>query len=427
MSYVFSPKASPSVEELHEVPRKKRWLILSYFSKVDGMACAQHIDDRIPHLIANGIEPVMLTSICGGNWPDLQHKKSMSMAPSGIRFELRHLRRKGHLRPLTVFLLTLCIYPLYLLEKLFLDLDSQWSWFPIAYLRALRVCQHQSFDYIYSTGGPPSAHIAAGLLTKKTKIPWVAELQDPLVHADWHRSQFAYRFFARVERFICSRADKVIFMTNQARINADSRTGLGEKGVTIYPGANPLLKTGEVSKSDFLVFAHFGSLGGSRNLKLFLEALEELLTEQPDLKNIVRFKQFGTTDALSRQCIMAFPYKGIIENCGRIPRAEAVKEMFISSVLVVIQNTEDFSSETIPSKVYEYLQTGNLILGMTYRNQELDTILKKSGHYVSSANSKIETKEGILSCFQFHNKHNSNELTYEHSVSTAVKKLLGVG
>src|SRR3989339_617406 len=147
-------------------PGSRRWLVLSYFSRIDGMACAQHIDDRIPLLGEAGIEPVLLTGPCGERWEEGRHAIARCVAPSGIRFEVRHLFRKrglrGPLYKILEFLLLLPLLPFHLLEKILVDLDSQWSWFPLAARRGYALCREVGPGLIYSTGGAASAHLAAG-------------------------------------------------------------------------------------------------------------------------------------------------------------------------------------------------------------------------------------------------------------------------
>src|SRR5437762_9651889 len=135
-----------------------RWLVLSYFANVDGMACSAHVDDRLAELRRRGIEVVLLSSVCGQPH-DRAEKNTFriaSVAPSGVRFELRHwVRRHGNRRWLKwlSLLLFLPLLPFYLLEKILVPLDSQWSWFltaaPAGWLLARK---HQS-QLIYSSGG----------------------------------------------------------------------------------------------------------------------------------------------------------------------------------------------------------------------------------------------------------------------------------
>jgi len=100
------------------------------FFSIDGMACAQHIDDRLPYLEKSGISPVLLTSVCGLAMRDDTRKGALGRT---IRHPLRaqalaqakHVV-ENHLPPSS----TSSILPFYLIEKLIVDLDSQWSWFP---------------------------------------------------------------------------------------------------------------------------------------------------------------------------------------------------------------------------------------------------------------------------------------------------------
>ena len=381
--------------------RGARWLIISYFSRIDGMACAQHIDDRIEHIRAQGIEPLMLTSVCGERWQGLVHERVLSAAPSGLRFELRHLKKRGGMTRLWAGMLNLLILPLYLLEKLVIDLDSQWSWFPFAILQGRRMCSRYKPQMIYSTGGPASAHLAAAMIARRHNIPWIAEFQDPLAHDDWLRSKRALKVFTWLERLICSRADAVIFLTDQAYKNADRRTGMAGRGWTVCPGADPAtMPNVSYAHGSECTFAHFGSLGGSRNLKVFLDGLRLLLTEWPDLASTLRLDLYGSCDPLSRSLIDEFRVPGVIRDHGRVPRQESLVAMKRCSILLLIQNTEAFSAETIPSKTYEYLHVGRPILGLVYRNPELEQMLSKLGHTSVAADSPEAVKQAIVGCYE---------------------------
>jgi hypothetical protein len=377
-----------------------RWLILSYFTRIDGMACAQHIDDRIEHLRALGIEPLMLTGVCGKRWQGLVHEQIISASPSGLRFELRHLKKRGGMTRLWAGLLNLLILPLYLLEKLVIDLDSQWSWFPFAIMKGRSICSCHRPQLIYSTGGPASAHLAAAVIARQHNIPWIAEFQDPLVHEDWLRSKRALKVFTWLERLICSRADAVIFLTDQARRNADQRTGLARRGWTVYPGADPAaMPNVAFEQGEKCTFAHFGSLGGSRNLKVFLEGLRLLLEGRPELATAVRLDLYGSCDPLSRRLMDEFPVPGVIHDHGRVPRQESLVAMKRCGILLLIQNTEEFSAETIPSKTYEYLHVGRPILGLVHHNPELGQMLTALGHTAVAADSPEEVRQAIADCF----------------------------
>lgn len=380
--------------------RQKKWLILSHCSNIDGRAAALHIDNRLPHLAAKGVTPLMLTGPCASPHEAVPHMRVPSIAPSGIRFELRFLlRRRFQGNPLVKALgnlLLLPVYPLYLLEKLIVDIDSQWSWFLLAAARGSKACREHEPEIVYSTGGASSAHIAAYLIAKRYRLPWIAELQDPLVHSDWRRGKRALSVYRRMESLICDHASAVVFLTDCARRRAGERTSLGDRGLVIYPGADPLaIPDDDYTRGERCRFSHFGSLGGSRNLAVFLDALALLFSEKPKLARMVAIDLYGSADAATREAIRRFPHPEVVREMGTVPRERALVEMVTSDVLLLIQNTEEFSSETIPSKTYEYLHVGRPILGLVHRNPELTAILAAEGHHPVAADSTAEVKRGI--------------------------------
>jgi len=411
----------------------RNWLILTHCANLDGRAASQHIDDRLPYLKRRGITPIVLSGPTGPPLPDTVHVRVYSIAPSGLRFEIgQNLKdRAAHGPWFRVFgtVLRLFVLPFYLVEKILLDVESQWSWFFSAAARGHFLCKRYDPEIIYSTGGPFSAHIAAGILSAFHRKRWIAELQDPLVHSDWQRSRRALRAYARVERFICGRADEVVFVTDGARRLADERNGLGDRGWVVYPGSDPdLVPPVSHRKGAHCRFSHFGSLAGSRNITVFLDALERLFREEPDLARIVRLDLYGSGDRGVRERIQAFSRPESITDHGRLSRREAHEAMRGSDVLLLIQNTSDFSFETIPSKTYEYLQMGRPILGLVHKNPELDKILRTQGHVPVDATDPAAVMGGIrLSVDRWREEGAASAGgTSPYTISSAVDRLIAI-
>jgi len=384
-------------KEVEEAPRLLNWIIFSYFFNIDAKASSQHIDDRIPHLVSLGVKPIIVSSVCSERKSDAAHYRVPSIAPSGLRFELRYLKRRNKIFKLAAIPLLIFILPLYFVEKAIINIESEWSWFATAFLRGLLLCRNYRHDLIYSTGGPASAHLAAGLLARLVKAPWIAELQDPIVFKDWKRSKTALKINSRLERFILRKASAVVFLTEGAREAAIHRTAAdAAKTHVIYPGACPADEPQTVySKADCCRFAHFGSLGGSRNPGAFLEGLQIVLDQNPQLIEKVRFDLYGTADRFSQKLIARFKYREVVTDFGKIPRQDALRAMKKSDALVLIQNLDDLSHETIPSKVYEYLWADRPILGLIYKNPQLKKILLEQGHFAVEADSPAEISTRI--------------------------------
>lgn len=327
--------------------------------------------------------------------------------------------------------LTIAILPLYLIEKAIINLESEWSWFPLALLRGMLLCRRLRPEIVYSTGGPASAHLAAGLTANIMQVPWIAELQDPIVFKDWARSKTALKINARIERFIFDNASAVVFLTEGAREAAVHRSATdAAKAHVVYPGASPANDPETVySKGDLCRFAHFGSLGGTRNPSTFLGGLQIVLDQDPGLITQVRLDLYGTMDRLSAKQIAMFKHPGIITDFGKVPRLEALRAMRKSDTLLLIQNLDDLSPETIPSKVYEYLQMSRPILGLVFRNPQLKNMLLEQGHFVAEADSPAEIGiqiKRILKLWQTGDREWRTFPVSPYTVRNAAQELLAI-
>ena len=389
---------------------KKCWLILSYRANIPGSACSQHIDDRLPFFREQGIEPILLSGPVGKPSQQWLHFRTLSLAPSGIRFELRHFLKK-HLQKRWQFKLveTICllpVFPFYLVEKVIINMESEWSWCFLASLRGVVLCRQLRPDVIYSTGGSASAHLAALLIKRWTGYTWIAETQDPLVHDHgWRRGKRVLRVYKALEKRICRHADAFVFLVHAAMRHCYRRTGGQCRGAVVYPGSIPGLFQQPFSKGARCRFAHFGSLSGTRNLVIFFQALHQVLDKNEqgaELRKKVQVDVYGSFDGESERAMEHLGLTDLVVHHGTVSRQEALTAMQQTDCLLVIQNIIYFSCETIPSKVYEYLLTGRPIIGLVYKNQELETMLTEHGHQAVPADdvqAVAEAVEKILADF----------------------------
>lgn len=414
------------------IETKRTWLILSYQTN-RASACSQHIDDKLPVLAERGITPVILSSTGGKRHSSFIHKTALSIAPSGLRFELRSFLRI-HCKTRFTFKLfetpfLLPILPLYLIEKIIIDLESEWSWYIRASQKGNTLCKRYQPELIYSTGGPACAHLAAYKISKRHNIPWIAELQDPIIHdAEYHRSKRAFRYYSWLEKLIRKKSRATLFMCDSAKQNCNRRTGITQNSHTVYPGACNQFVKANSKHPDKCVFNHFGTLAGSRDGTVLITAIAQCLDRNPALIERIKFNFYGTCDAATAKSIANFPYKNIVEFHEKIPRDQAIEKMNSSSCLILIQNREFFSSETIPSKLYEYLNTGRPILALTYNNQEIDTILHREGHVSVPADEHHTISEAIEKIAELDNvdENFASRPSSPWTTERAVDQLLGI-
>jgi len=374
--------------------KQNRWLILAHCFNMDGRAASQTITDRIPFWLAKGIVPIVLSAPIGRLDDRFPHYQIYSAAPSGLLFELRHIISQRFastaMQKALKALLTLLLLPFYLVEILFIHLDSHWSWFLSAAVKGAWIISRHKPGLVYSSAGPTSSHLAALLLSKIFRLPWLAEVHDPLIVEGDKKGQFFY-FKKWLEKMICRHADAVIYFTHQALESAQARNGRRCRGHVLRPGAEPPhLTVPAYRQRAKLHLAHFGSLAEDRNLETVLAAFAQLLRQQPQYSDKICLDIYGAElDPVSSAALAKWHLEDVVNLHGRLEydprtgksgRQRVLEEMYRSDLLLLIHGEGSACAEYVPSKLYEYLLTGRPVLGLAEKGSELDILLRQNGH-----------------------------------------------
>jgi hypothetical protein len=426
---------------------KQRWLILAHAFNMDGRAASQTITDKIPHLIAAGIEPVVLSGALGTQDAVIEHHQLWPWGPAGIRFELRHVLKDrlggGGLYRLCMVVASLILMPGMLIEKWLFRYESSWSWRFAARHRALALCRDRAFDVIYSTGGAYAAHLAACDVKQTLGIRWLAEVHDPFVTPGHTPETPHEKMKLEVERRICTHADMAVWFTDQAMQSAQRRhPQLGGRGRVILPGIdNPFADAlPPYVPGPKLVLGHFGSLSKTRSLAPVIEAMERLQQHAPEvLKDLELQVTGGPLDAWTQVRLEGSPVRDHVKHLGRIEsdpvtglsgRTQILRRMRAADVLLLIHGQEPICAEYIPSKLYEYLWMQRPILAQVHGNaQMVQMLLNRGGTVVDAWDVSSQIEQFAQAIVQFHDRWRSGGLTDLGGVSpyttgSAVQKIL---
>ncbi len=380
---------------------KQVWLVLSHGFNMDGRAASQTITDKIPHLLDQGIEPIVISAITGKKDEVIEHHQVLPAGPVALRFDLRHYlkqRISSRFRYRAVMtVISLLLLPFMLMEKLFIRIETHWSWAITAYFTAARIIRKRKPALVYSTGGAYTAHLAGYWLKRRFGLPWIAEIHDPMIFSGLTKSRMRIRFSGWLEGKICKHADVVWWFTEEALARARARhPELGDRGHCIIPGANaPNFLRAPYRRGKHLVIAHFGSLAETRNLEIFLLGLRSVLEKNPQWAEHIRLHLYGGgIDSVSARALRDFPHPGMIEQFGRLEtdpktgesgRDQVLKRMNAADCLLLLHGTVPFCEEYIPSKMYEYLWTQRPILALVWRNPQMERMLRELGHWAVKA------------------------------------------
>ncbi|KXW55933.1 hypothetical protein [Ferrovum sp. PN-J185] len=416
---------------------KRKWLILSHGFNMDGRAASLTITDKIPHLIEEGIEPVVLSAVTGKKDTRFYHRQILPWGPAGLRFDLRHLIAQKYGRGLFYRLTTgpvsIILSPLILIERLIIGLQSQWSWTPAAIFWGYIAIKKFDPELIYSTGGAYSAHWAGIWLKRITKKPWIAEIHDPMVFPGTVPKTRNLKFWAKLEGMICREANFAWWFTDQAMLSAKRRhPELGDKGKVILPGAEPPIVTAEYKRDpQYIHIGHFGSLSNVRTLKGFAQAFLKLKEESLDIANHFKIECYGGhIDTNAKKFITENQLEKYFIDIGRLeydPKTKKsgreqiqIKMQEMDYLLIIHGDTED-CAEYIPSKFYDYLWAKRPIFAIINKNQQFKNLLSKYKSLISNAtdiNSIVEKLNEIYINWNEKKEVNINELPISTSNAT---------
>jgi glycosyltransferase involved in cell wall biosynthesis len=380
---------------------KHIWLVLSHGFNMDGRAASQTITDKIPHLLNMGIEPIVISAITGKRDKVIEHHQILPAGPVSLRFDLRHYLKQRiasrSLYRIVMAVVSLLLFPFLLIEKIFVPIETHWSWAITAYFFGGHLIRKRKPALIYSTGGAYSAHLAGYWLARRFKLPWLAEIHDPMIFPGLTKSRMRLCFSTWLEGIICKHADVAWWFTEEALARALARhLELGERGHCLIPGANPpeFVRV-PYKRSEHLVIGHFGSLAETRNLKVFLTGFGQVLEKHPEWSEHIRLHLYGGgIDAVSARALKDFPYPTVVEQFGRLEtdhqtgesgRDQVLKRMNAADCLLLLHGTVPFCEQYIPSKMYEYLWTQRPILALVWHNPQMQRMLSELGHWAVTA------------------------------------------
>uniref|UniRef100_UPI0040488814 glycosyltransferase n=1 Tax=Polynucleobacter sp. TaxID=2029855 RepID=UPI0040488814 len=392
--------------------KKNNWLILSHGFNMDGRASSLTITDKIPYLLEAGIQPIVFSAITGIKDQRFPHKQFLAWGPAAFRFDFRHWIAnqygRGFFYKISTGLASLLLAPFIALEKFFLGYSSQWSWAMPAFIHGLKLIRAGKVDLIYSTGGAWSAHLAGLWLKKRTGLPWIVEIHDPLViRRDPDDQGFEKpknrdaQFRQYLEKQICKYADLAWWFTDGALHYAKVRnpnlnTPGNAQGFVLMPGAEApegLDHNKPHQYNEHLNLCHFGSLANDRSLSTILRALASFFKKYPEAKRAIKAHAYGAPlDSLTIEAIKILKCENVLTAHGRLEkdpitgksgREQVAERMQAADVLILLHGNDEWCAEYIPSKLYDYLWTGRPIWGITHRNPQLDQLLLERGAYLS--------------------------------------------
>lgn len=313
--------------------------------------------------------------------------------------------------------------------------DPHFLWTGAATRAAARRLVRDSIDAVITTSPPHETHRVGLALQRRYRLPWIADLRDPIVDnfADDREDRRAADRRLRLESAIVRCADRVVVTCPELADRLRERYGerYAAKVVVIpngydptdapsacfIPGelggdlsrdrqgalasrmrepspsrADPSLTVGALndqcmtltsaarSRRDASPFTltYVGSFYRGQTIEPILGGVRMLRGCRPDVARRIRLRVVGSLSA-GQKIHMRPEDRRFLDVVGYRTHADAVREMADADALVLTTPTVEGGRFCIPAKTYEYLAFGGHVIASVHAGTYLEQLLRRAG------------------------------------------------
>lgn len=256
--------------------------------------------------------------------------------------------------------------------------DARIGWVPYARAEALRLVRTRVFDAIWSTGPPHSTHLAARSVARETGLPWVVDVRDAWPDPTYgHRlgtGRLARRFDESLRSGVYDEASAIVAIGDHM---ADALRRITKTPVHVIPNG---YEEGQFEGLEPTAHAGFellytGNMPTERNPEALWRALARLGDRAPHL----RIRLVGTIDASVRRAVESAGVAHRVRFDEPVLHADALNAMVSADALLLVVNRTVGAEGILTGKVFEYVASGRVVLGLGPVGGEADGVLRQAG------------------------------------------------
>jgi len=340
-----------------------------------------------------------------------------SPEPRNVKAILAEKVGKGGFCKLVQYFLTAILKIYSIIYYRIVLIDWYDGWIPFGFFKARQILKKEDIDVIFTDMEPPSTSII-GLLSKKISgMPMVIDYHDPWTTSVNARqsSGLRKRIAEYLEHKILNCADTVIAGKSSIVSElADKFSDIDErKLVTITSGYDSDdyrdLKKVETSK---FVITYTGKISEKLyySPESFLYALASLIKEGkiPKYDVVSQFVGIVSPGYRNRfaRLVKDLDLAEVVVCTGGVNRRKCAEFQLNADVLLyIIESLHGYNvslqySGVLPSKLYEYLFTGNTILGIVPPGFEADLIERTGIGIIAKPNNIESIKNALLALYK---------------------------
>jgi hypothetical protein len=374
-------------------------IIISYRTSTLGDVLSEYADDKIRFSQNLGIKTYVITAL-GAKLFDESMVKTFyvpSISHRDFNLELKQLRENNMSAPRWTWFYRVIPNSIGRLFDLFYRLINgslgyaRWSWSISAVFVGIYVKLIYGVRHCLAIGSA-SAYLVGLFLKQTTLIKLYIEVPDPIIGSEMVRGNLKGSIIKNFEKILIKSSVKYILITKRSYYDAINRYPKLKNIYFNYPEAWDFGIETYVNESDPIQIAHLGSIYDNRNLDNWFLALDRLYEKGLLTPGKIQILNIGMSKCKnSENYLKRIDYK-LLPAC---PRKEALEMVATADYLFLLQHTDNRSSETIPYKLYDYLNLGIPIIGLI-NNSEINEILSRhQGSLIADVNDVESIQELI--------------------------------
>jgi glycosyltransferase involved in cell wall biosynthesis len=261
--------------------------------------------------------------------------------------------------------------------------DARVGWTKYAVDEARKIIKEENIDCVYISSPPHSSQLI-GLKLKQEfpAVRWVADLRDPWTDIYYYKDLLhgarAKKKDLQFEKRVLEEADAILVVSEPIKYS------FLKKSVLIIPDKIQVLpngydesdfKGGVVTSTDEFTITYVGTMADSYHPEIFFNVLKKVVTQYSDRK--IRFKFIGDAPWPLKKMVDELGLGAYCEWGGHISHDEAVCEMQKANALLLIIPDTVGANGILTGKLFEYLGSKRLIVGIGPKHGDAATILRE--------------------------------------------------
>jgi glycosyltransferase involved in cell wall biosynthesis len=380
-----------------------RILLITYYFPPCGGAPVQRWLKWLPDLVHNDVEVTVLTTK-NGEYPVLDESLLKEIPPSvqvhrvsapatgkiwnlfgGSKSAIPYgsiskTENTGLMRRILIWLRLNIIIP-----------DLRVFWNPTAYRTAVDILRKNPVDIVITTGPPHSTHLIGMKLKKRFGISWVTDWRDPWTSIYYLRlnppAKWSMKIQKKMEQSVAQNADlNVVVSEHLASTLPDRNTMVSYNG---YDAQKFERLKNEITPPQGIhgfKIKYVGRITEGQRWREMLEIISATLENEDYCLSLIG-TQLTTEQSEALEGLM--PGKYLVT--GFLTNDMALKEMLDSDVLVLLINYYEGSEGMLTTKLFEYLATGNKIIGIGPKGGEAENLIHSysAGKYFDTGEKQV--------------------------------------